>query len=156
MRFFVIVGNGAVKGIEQGVHVLFVLAPDGAIFSDMLFFTVSVVGFGYGLRGRLVAKQVIGGNAEMMSNTQKFIFANGTMPFFDSAQGTSVNAYDIGEFALLHIMVGSKVGNSLANLLIAQKTTPRFCCIVKIIIGHSDNRMCGQWNKYIIYLILLK
>lgn len=122
----------------------------------MFFFAAGVVGFVHRLRGRVVAEQVIGRDAEMAGNAQDFVLADGAMPFLDSAQGALVNAYDIGEFALLHIMVGSKVGNSLANLLIAQKTTPRFCCIVKIIIGHSDNRMCGQWNKYIIYLILLK
>ena len=48
---------------------LFVLAPDGAIFSDMLFFTAGVVGFGYGLRGRVVAEQVIGRDAEMAGNS---------------------------------------------------------------------------------------
>lgn len=92
----------------------------------------------------------------MAGNAQNLVLADGAMPFLDSAQGALVNAYDIGEFALLHIIVGPKVGNSLTNLLIAQKSTPRFCCIVKIIIGHSDNRMCGQWDKYIVYLILLK
>ena len=130
---------------------LFVFAPDGAVFSDMFFFSVGIVGFSYGLRGRVVAKQIIGCNTEIASDTQKLVLANGAIAVLDAAQGALVDAYDIGEFALLHIIVGSEVGNSFANLLIAQKFTPQFCCIVKIIIEYSDNRMCRQWDKHIIF-----
>ena len=133
LRFFVVVGNGTVKGIEQGVHVFFVLTPDGAIFSDMLFFTVSVVGLGYGLRGRLVAEQVIGGDAEMAGNAQNFVLTDGAMPFFDSAQGASVNAYDLGELTLLHIVVCPEVGNSLSNLLIAHNPHPDFAILTNLL-----------------------
>ena len=131
--FFVVVGNGAVKGIEQGVHVLFVLAPDGAIFSDMLFFSVRIIGVDFHVWGRVVAKQVIGRDAEMAGNAQNLVLADGAMPFLDSAQGASVNAQDLGELALLHIVVCPEVGNSLANLLIAHNPHPDFAILTNLL-----------------------
>lgn len=131
LRFFAVGGNGAVKRIEQGVQEFFVLAADGAVFSDMFFFAAGVVGFVHRLRGRVIAEQVISGNAEMAGNAQNFVLADGAMPFLDSAQGALVNAYDIGEFALLHIMIDSEVGNSLTNLLISQKLHPDFAVLSK-------------------------
>lgn len=69
----------------------------------------------------------------MAGNAQKLVLADGAMPFLDSAQGASINAQDLGELALLHIMVGSEIGNSLANLLIAHNPHPDFAILSKIL-----------------------
>ena len=133
LRFFAVGGNGAVKRVEQGVQEVFVLAADGAVFSEKFFFAAGVVGFVHSLRGRVVAEQVIGRDAEMAGNAQNLVLADGAMPFLDSAQGASVNAQDLGELALLHIVVCPEVGNSLANLLIAHNPHPDFAILSKIL-----------------------
>ena len=99
----------------------------------MFFFAAGVVGFVHRLRGRVIAKQIIGRDAKMAGNAQNLVLADGAMPFLDSAQGASVNAQDLGELALLHIVVCPEVGNSLANLLIAHNPHPDFAILSKIL-----------------------
>ncbi len=90
----------------------------------MFFFAAGVVGFVHRLRGRVIAEQIISGNAEMAGNAQNLVLTDRAMPFFDSAQGALMDAKNVCQFSLLHIMVGSEVGNSFADLLIAQIFTP--------------------------------
>ena len=123
---------------------LVVFIANGAVFSEVFFFSVRVVCFISFLQGRVVAKQVIGRDAKMAGDTQKFVLTDGAMPFLNSAQGTSVNAYDIGEFSLLHIVVGPEVGNSLSNLLIAHNPHPDFAILTNFIIRYSNSKMQGS------------
>ncbi len=102
----------------------FVLIADGAVFSEVFFFSMRVVCFVFFLQGRVVAEQIIGRNVKMAGDTQKFVPTDSTVSFFDAAQGALMDAKNVCQFSLLHIMVGSEVGNSFADLLIAQIFTP--------------------------------
>ena len=95
------------------------------------------------LQRRVVAKQIIGCDVEMAGDTQKLVLTDGAMPFLNSTQGASVNAYNFGELTLLHIVVCPEVGNSLSNLLIAHNPHPDFAILTNFIIRYSNSKMQG-------------
>ena len=95
MLLFVIIGDCVVKGIKQGVHMLFVFIANGAVFSEVLFFSVRVVCFVSFLQGWVVAKQIIGCDVEMAGDTQKFVLADGAISFLDTTQNALMDPQNV-------------------------------------------------------------